>query len=147
MGFLDRFRSGGEKQPAVEQQSQQQKPEVSQDVSTKASQEQAVAKPAEYVRPEQRPRLAEAQALYSKGTQEVTQTTSPATAAPEGGTTNPQPMRQVMSGQDKVAPDMSPTSAQRGARAEEVEGPSAPAQTPSQTQRQTIARPAPSWER
>src|ERR1700722_712794 len=147
MAFIDWIKNRGGQQPAVKQQSrQQQKPEVSQDLSAKPSQEQT-ARPADLVRPEQQSRLAEAQALYRKGTKEISQTTSAPTPAPEGGTTNPQPMRQAMSGQEKVAPDMSPTSAQRSARSEEVEGPSAPAQTPSQSQRQTIARPAPSWER
>ena len=148
MPFLDRFRGSKEQQPVVEQQSQQQpRNEVSRDVSTTRSQEQFAAKPAEYVRPDQQSRLAEAQALYNKGTQEVQQTTPAPTSAPDDGTTNPQPMRQAMSGQDKAAPDLSPTSAQRGVRGVEVERPSAPAQTPAQSQRQTIARPAPSWER
>jgi hypothetical protein len=145
MGFLDFIKNRGQ-QPAAEQQSQQQqKPEVSQDISTKASQEQAT-KPTEYVRPEQQGRLAEAQVLYTKGTQEASQPTPPPTPAPEGAT-NPQPMRQAMSGQDAVAPDMSPTSAQHGARAEEVEGPSAPSATPAQSQQRTLPRPTPSWER
>jgi hypothetical protein len=55
-----------------------------------------------------------------------------------------------MMSQDKPAPNLSPTSAQDGIPMKDVEGPGAPATTPAKTQeqeRQTIARPAPSWER
>jgi hypothetical protein len=147
MAFLDFIRNRDAQQPAGEQQSKQQTPDVSQDISTKASQEQTVAKPTEYVRADQQARLAEAQALYSKGIQELPPATPPPTPAPDGGATNPQPMRQPMMGQETVAPDMSPTNAQASARAEDVERPSAPAPTPDKSQQQTVARPAPSWER
>lgn len=147
MGILDFIKNRDGQRPVTEQQSQQQKPDVSQEVSSKASQEQPAAKPNEYIRPDQQSRLAEAQALYSKGTQEVPPTTPPPTPAPEGGAANPQPMRQPMMGQETIAPDMSPTSAQASARAQDVEGPSAPASTPAKSQQQTVARPAPSWER
>lgn len=143
MAFLDFIKNRG--QQSAEQQSQQQKPEISHDASRQATQERVAATPTEYVRPEQQGRLAEVQALYNKGTQEASQPIPAPSPAPEDGTTNPQPMRQAMSGQDKAAPDMSPTSAQHGSRAEEVEGPSAPTHTPSN--RETIARPTPSWER
>lgn len=147
MAFLDFIRNRDGQQPAGEQQLHQQKPEVSRDTSATVSREQAAAKPTEYVRPDQHDRLAEAQALYSKGTQEVPPSTPPPTPAPEGGAANPQPMRQPMMGQEAVAPEMSPTSAQASARAQDVEGPSARAPTPAKTQQQTVARPAPSWER
>lgn len=147
MAFLDFVTNREGQRPVVEQQSQQQKPDVSQNLDAKASQEQTAAKPTEYVRPDQQARLAEAQALYSKGTQDMSQTTPAPTSAPEEGTTNPQPMQQKMMGQETVAPDMSPTSAQASARAQDVEGPSAPSQTPVKSQQQTVARPTPSWER
>ena len=147
MAFLDFIKNREGQRPAAEQQSQQQKPGVSQEISTRASQEQAAAQPSELVRPAQQARLAEAQALYSKGAEDMPQTTPVPTPAPEGGATNPQPMRQPMTGQERVAPDMSPTSAQASARAQDVEGPSAPSQTPAKSQQQTVARPTPSWER
>ena len=53
-------------------------------------------------------------------------------------------------GQDKPAPDLSPTSAQDGIPMKDVERSGPPAATPARSQdqeRQTIARPAPSWER
>ena len=147
MAFLDFIQKHDGQRPAAEQQSHQQKPGVSQDITAKASQEQAAAEPSELVRPDQQARLAEAQALYSKGTREMPQTTPAPTPAPAEGTTNPQPMRQQMTGQERISPDLSPTSAQASARAEDVERPSAPAPTPAKSQQQTVARPAPSWER
>ena len=147
MAFLDFIKNRDGQRPIAEQQSQQQKPDVSQDVTAKVAQEQSAPRPSELVRPGQQARLAEAQALYSKGTQEMPQPTSAPAPAPEGGATNPQPMRQPMTGQERVAPDMSPTSAQASARAEDVERSSAPTHTPARSQQQTVARPAPSWER
>jgi hypothetical protein len=147
MAFLDFIKNRGGQGQAVEQQSQQQKPDVSQDISAKAAPDNSAAKPTDYVRPEQQARLAEAQALYSKGTQQPEQMTSAPGPMPAEGATDPQPMRQNMMSQDKAAPDLSPTSAQAGTRALEVDGPSAPTPTPAKSQQQTIARPSPSWER
>lgn len=143
MALLDFIRNRDSQRSAGEQQ----KTEVSQDISSKPTQEQTAAKPTEYVRPDQHARLAEAQALYSKGSQDAAQTTPAPTPAPQEGATNPQPMRQQMTGQETVAPELSPTSAQASARAQDVEGPSAPAPTPAKSQQQTVARPTPSWER
>jgi hypothetical protein len=146
MAFLDFIKNREGQGPAAEQQSQQQKPDVSQDIGAKTAPENSVA-PTQYVRPEQQGRLAEAQTLYHEGTREAEQTTPAPTPVPADGATSPQPMRQNMMSQDKAAPDLSPTSAQSGIRAEEVEGPSAPAATPAKSQQQTITRPTPSWER
>jgi hypothetical protein len=145
MAFHDFIRNREVQQPAGEQHTQQQR-EISRDDSATASREQAAAKPVEYVRPDQHARLAEAQALYSKGTQELPSTTPPPTPTPEGAA-NPQPMKQPMMGQETVAPDMSPTSAQASARAQDVEGPSAPAPTSAKSQHQASARPVPSLGR
>jgi len=144
MALLDFIKNRN--QPSAEPAEQPKQETAKQMYTRQATEEQTAAKPAEYVRPDQQGRLAEAQALYSKGAQEVPQTTPSATPAPEG-TANPQPMKQQLSGQETVAPDLSPTSAQASARAQDVEGPTAPASTPAKSQQQTVARSAPSWER
>ena len=145
MAFLDFISNRDGQQPVAEQPSQKQ-PETAKQMYTRQAEEQAAAKPSELVTRGQQERLAEAQALYSKGTQEPPSPTPPPAPAPAGGTANPQPMQQQMMGQETVAPDLSPTSAQASARAQDVEGPSAPASTPAKSQ-QTVARPTPSWER
>lgn len=148
MALLDFIKDRGAQTLAAEPQSQQQQPETAKQMYTRqAAQEQAAAKPSELVRPDQQARLAEAQGLYNKGTQEMTQSAPAATPAPQEGTANPQPMRQQMMGQERAAPDLSPTSAQASARAQDVEGQSGPANAPAQSQQRTIARPEPSWER
>jgi len=147
MAFLDFIKNRDRQQPAGEQQTQQ--PETAKQMyARQAGEEQATPKPSELVRPEQQAKVAEAQALFSKATQEPPSPTPPPSPAPVGAA-NPQPMKQQMMGQERIAPDMSPTSAQASARAEDVERPSAPAPapTPEKSQHQTMARPTPSWER
>ena len=146
MKLLDFIKNRGVQTQAGEPQSQQQ-PETAKQMSTRmAAEEQAAPKPSELVRPDQQQRVAEAQALYAKATQEPTSPTPPPSPAPAGAT-NPQPMQQQGVADDKVAPQMTPTSGLASSRAQDVEGPSAPASTPAKSQQQTIARPAPSWER
>jgi hypothetical protein len=143
MAFLDWVKNRGE-----QQSQQQEKTEISQDVSTRQPSQNLSAKEAVTRLPENI--RSEAQQLGGRINRvaENSQADGPAfPQAPADATSNQQPMRQGMSGQDKVAPDMSPTSAQRGVRAEEVEGPSAPAQTPAQSPQRTLPRPTPSWER
>jgi hypothetical protein len=146
MGFLDRFR--GEQQPAGQQQSQQQKPDVSQDVSTHQSSQNLSAKEAVTRLPEDVRSEARHLGERINKAAENSRADAPAmTQAPTDATSNQQPMRQAMSGQDNPVPDNSPTSAQRGVRAEEVDRPSAPSPTPAQSPQRTFPRPTPSWER
>jgi hypothetical protein len=98
------------------------------------------------VRPGQQAKAAEAQALFDKATQAPQSPTPPPTPTPEG-TANPQPMQQQGIGQERDAPEMSPTSSLASARAQEVDGASAPSSTPAKSQQQTVARPAHSMER
>jgi hypothetical protein len=146
MALLDFIRNRDGQQQTAEPQSQQQPETAKQMYSREATVDQA-AKPSDLVRSDQQARLAQAQALFSKGTQDTPQKTPAPTSAPEEGATSPQPMRQAMTGQETVAPELSPTSAQASARAQDVEAPSAPASTPAKSQQQTIARTTPSWER
>jgi len=145
MSLLDFIKNRGAQTQAAEAPSQRQT-ETAKQMSTREAAEHVPAKPSELVRPDQQARMAEAQALYSKGTQEAPSSTPVPTPAPEGAT-NPQPMQQQGIGQDKVAPEMTPTSSIASARAQDVEGPSAPASTPTRSQQQTTVRSAPSWER
>jgi hypothetical protein len=149
MAFLDFIKNRGEQQPAVEQQSQQdRKTEISQDLSTRQSSRNLAAKEAVTRLP--RDIRSEAQQLGGRINRIAENSRDDAPAlpqAPADATGNQQPMRQAMMGQDKPAPDNSPTSAQKGVRAEEVESPSAPSPTPAQSPQRTLPRPTPSWER
>jgi uncharacterized protein YgiM (DUF1202 family) len=137
MGLIDWIKNRGQ-QPA-EQPSQQQQPEVSQNISDRTSSEKTVGQLPENVRSEAR----ELGAKLDQATRNI-QTDAPASPqAPADATDNQQPMRQNMVSQDNPAPALSPTSAQDGVPMKDVEGPEAPAATP----RPTIARTTPSWER
>jgi hypothetical protein len=143
MALLDFIKNRN--QPSAEQTEQPRQESAKQMYARQAGEEQA-AKPSEMVRPAQEAKVAEAQALFNKATQEPPSQTPPPTPAPEG-TANPQPMQQQGIGQERAAPEMSPTSSIASARAQEVDGPSAPSSTPAKSQQETVARPTPSWER
>ncbi|MGA7077471.1 MAG: hypothetical protein WBQ43_05045 [Terriglobales bacterium] len=155
MAFLDFINNRQGQRAAGEQQSQPQKSEPTKEMSTRgAVKENAPAKQFENMRPDQQAKVAEAQTLFRQGTQETAQAPSAPAQAPADSTESPQVMAQKSMNQDKAAPALSPTSAQKGTRATEKDSP-APAQEPtaqskerSQEQtRQTIARRPPSWER
>ena len=155
MAFLDFINNRQGQRPAGEQQSQQPKPETTKQMYTReAGQENAPAKQAENLRPDQQAKVKEAQTLYRQGTQEVGQASSAPAAAPKDSTESPQAQMQKSMNQDKVAPPLSPTSAQKGTPATGKDAP-APSQDassqskerPLEQTRQTIARRPPSWER
>jgi len=144
MAFLDFIKNRGSQAPAAESQPQ---PETAKQMYTRqAAEEQAAPRPSEMVRPGQQAKAAEAQALFDKATQAPQSPTPPPTPAPEGAA-NPQPMQQQGIGQERAAPEMSPTSSLASARAQEVDGPSAPSPTPAKSQQQTVVRPAHYLER
>ena len=144
MALLDFIKNRGSQSPAAEPQSQ---PETAKQMYTRqAAEEQAAPRPSDMVRPGQEAKVAEAQALFDKVAQQPQSPTPPPTPAPEGAA-NPQPMQQQGIGQERVAPEMSPTSSLASARAQEVQGPSSPSPTLAKSQQQTVSRPAPSWER
>jgi hypothetical protein len=159
MAFLDFINNRQGQRPAAEQQSQQQsqqlKLETAKEMNTRgAGQENAPAKQFENMRPDQQAKVKEAQTLFRKGTQEVSQTTSAPAPAPKDGTESPQAQMQKSMNQDKVAPPQSPTSAQKGTPATEKDAPARSQEASTQSKersqeqtRQTIARRPPSWER
>jgi hypothetical protein len=155
MAFLDFISNRQGQRPAGEQQSQRQKPEAAKEMNTRgAAQQNAPAKQFENMRPDQQAKVKEAQTLFRQGTQEMAQAPSVRAQAPADSTESPQVMAQKSMNQDKAAPALSPTSAQKGTRATEKES-AAPAQDAStqskersqEQTRQTIARRPPSWER
>lgn len=151
MAFLDFIRNRDGQRPAGEQQSQQQKPEVSQDLSAGQSGRDAAGGKSLGQLPEEiKSQARDLGARVDQAARNIQADAPALPQAPADATGNQQPMRQNMMSQDKPAPDLSPTSAQDGIPMKDVERPGPPAETPSVTQeqaRQTIARPAPSWER
>lgn len=148
--FVEWIKNRGEQRPTAEQQSQQQpKTEISQDVSTRQASQNLSAKEAVTRLPEDI--RSDARQLGARISRAAENSRADAPALPQASaadaTGNQQPMRQAMTGQDKPAPDQSPTSAQRGVRAEEVESPSVPSPTPAPSPQRTLPRPTPSWER
>jgi hypothetical protein len=121
--------------------------------SRQAEQERTSAKPMDRIAPDQRGRVDAVKADLQKATQTLGHDAASSAPAPADATTSPQPMAQKMVSQDKAAPALSPTSMQAGTRATEERTPAqsqnsqAKAPDKSQQRPQTIARPAPSWER
>ena len=151
MAFLDFIRNRDGQRPAAEQQSQQQKPDVSQDIGARPSERGASAGKAVGQLPEDvRSEARNLGARLNQATRNIQSDAPASPQAPADATDSQQPMRQNMMSQDKPAPDLSPTSAQDGIPMKDVERPGPSAATPARSQdqeRQTIARPAPSWER
>lgn len=151
MAFLDFIRNREGQQQAGEQQSQQQKPSVSQDLSAGQSEREAALGKSPAQMPEEvRSEARNLGARLDNATRNIQADAPALPQAPTDATDNQQPMRQNMMSQEKPAPGLSPTSAQSGIPMKDVEGPEPPTATPAKTQeqeRQTIARPAPSWER
>lgn len=133
MGLIDWIKNRGQ------QESQQQQPEVSQDISSRAANERSVSQLPENVQSQAR----DLGARLDQATRNIQADAPALPQAPADATDNQQPMRQNMMSQESPAPALSPTSAQGGVPMKDVEGPEAPAATP----RPTMARTTPSWER
>jgi hypothetical protein len=147
MALLDFIKNRGGQRAVGEQQSQQQTPETAKQMHTReALEEKATAKPVSQIPEDQRAKAAEVgekiqAAIKVQGPDNVPD-------PPSGGASSAQPMRQQMMSQDKAAPAMSPTSAQAGVtETEQKSNAPSQAQESSPSRQQTIARPAPSWER
>jgi len=152
MAFLDFVRNHDGQRPVGQQQSQQQKPDVSREASS-AVQEQP-SKTVSQVPEDIRARARDIGSRIEQSGQNIEQSAGTLPQAPAEATGNQQPLRQNMTAQDKPAPDLSPTSFQAGIPSKDVEGPGPPEPTPSTSQSQTqeqsratIARRPPSWER
>jgi len=152
MAFLDFVKNRDSHRSATEQQSQQQKPDLSREASNAVSEQPG--KTVSQVSEDIRARARDIGSRIEQSGQNIEQSASPLPQPPTEATGNQQPMRQNMTAQDKPAPDLSPTSFQAGIPSKDVEGPGPPEPTPSTSQSQTqeqsratIARRPPSWER
>lgn len=154
MAFLDFIKNREGQRPAAEQQSQQQKPENAKEWhARKDAQDVAAQKPVQQLPEADKLQAKELGARLDKATQHIQPNAPAHVPAPADSTSSPEPMRQKMTGQDKTAPDLSPTSAQMGQVGHEKEA-AAPSQEqaektqqPTQKPNQTMARRPPSWER
>jgi len=154
MAFLDFIKNRDGQRPAAEQQSQQQKPENAKEAHIlKDAQDKAALKPVQQLPEAEKSQARDLGARLDKATQHIQQNAPVQTPAPTDSTSSPEPMRQNMTGQDKTAPDLSPTSAQMGQVGHEKEaaapsqGEAGKTQQPGQQTSQTMARRPPSWER
>lgn len=148
MAFLDFVKNHDGQRPAGQQQSQQQKPDISREASNALSEQPA--KTVSQLPEDIRTRARDIGSRIEQSGQNIEQSASTLPQAPTDATGNQQPMRQNMTAQDKPAPDLSPTSFQAGIPAKDVEAPARPEATPATSQEQarnTIARRPPSWER
>jgi len=149
MAFLDFIKN--RQQQSVEQPTQPKQETAREMYAREAQQDTAGQRSVAQLPDVDKAQARELGERLDKATQSIRQDTG-AGPAPADTTGSPEPMRQNMMSQDKSAPDLSPTSAQRGSVTHEQEA-SVPSQEESQSpvresQRpQTIARPAPSWER
>jgi hypothetical protein len=152
MALFDFISNRDGQRTASEQQSQQQRPETYKEQKTReAAEEKVTAKPISQLPPDRQAQVDAVKSDLQKATQNQEQSAVVSAPTPQDGATSPQPMMQKSMNQDKVAPASSPTSAQAGTPSTEQEAPSAAnqgkTQDKSQDRPQTIARPAPSWER
>jgi hypothetical protein len=119
------------------------KPETAKEMYARESVQQKLSeKSPASLSPDQQAKVREVQATMQQATHSPDQTHSP--ASPSEGATNPQPMAQMATNQDKAAPALSPTAAQTGTRSHEHEN---ARPSPARTPERTMPRPPPSWER
>jgi len=159
MAFLDfiKNRHSGQQQPA-DQSVQQPKPENAKEWHTrKDAEDRAALKPVESVPEQSKADMAEIRARLEKGSQHLSQGAAMPSSAPADSTASPEPSRQKIAGQDKAAPELSPTSLQGGKTSQEkdagapsVEQKSIEKATPSPTPSPTPTPPPHGrggWER
>lgn len=155
MAFLDFIKNrNASPQQAVAEKSQSPKPETAQAMyKREAAQEKASLTPRDRMPPDQQAKVSEIKERFEKAMAPKNPNDAPS-PAPAGGTASPEAMRQNMTGQEKIAPALSPTGAHMGQTAAEKGAQAAPNERPDRTpdkqpQRapQTIARRPPSWER
>ncbi len=156
MAFLDfvKNRQAGQQQ-AVAGNTQEQKPQTAKEMYTQqAAQEKATQKTVDQIPDADKAKAKEVGERIDKATQHLQKNAPAQPSVPADGTGSPEPMRQNMTAQDKSAPSLSPTSAQKGTPATEksaaspsTEAPAKPQEKPPQRQPQTVPRRPPSWER
>jgi hypothetical protein len=154
MALLDFIKNRDGQRPAAEQQSQQQKPENAKEWHNRRDAELTAAqKPIREISEVDQSKARELGARLDKATQEIQQNAPASTPAPADSTSSPEPMRQNMTGQEKSAPDLSPTSAQLGQTANEKAAAAPPQPEAEKTQQpgpqagQSKTQRPPTWER
>ena len=153
MAFLDWVKSKSQQQSIVSK-SQETKPETAKEMYTReAAQEKANLKPLDQMPADQRAKVEAIKATLEKATQHIDKSAQAPSPAAADGTGNREAVRQNMTGQDRTAPALSPTSAEAG-RTGQSNAPTASHEPPANTQdkaagrtQQTVPRPRPSWER
>jgi len=140
-------------QQSVANKSQEPKPETAKEMYTRQAGQEQTARPLDRMPPDQQAKVEGIKASLQKATQHIDKSAHSPSAAPADGNGSREAMRQNMTGQDKTAPALSPTSAQSGTTAEK-NTPGQLNETPAKTQekapgraQQTVPRPKPSWER
>lgn len=153
MALLDFInnRNATQQQPA--NKSQEQKPETAKEMYTRqAGQDRANEKPLHQMPPNEQAKLESIKATLEKATQHRDHGAHTPGSAQGDSAGNREAVRQNMTGQDKTAPALSPTSVQVGqTTGKDAQAPSneSPTKTPDKTdgRAQTMPRPRPSWER
>ena len=144
MAFLDFIKYGNATQQTAANQSQ--KPETAKEMYTRqAAQEKPALKPLDQLPADQRAQVDAIKARLEKATQHIDKGAQAPAPADAGGSR--EAVRQNMTGQDKTAPALSPTSAQAGQPATEKSPQAKEPQEKAPARPQTLPRPRPSWER
>ena len=154
MALLDfiKNRNNGQQQAAAEN-TQPQKAETAKEMYTReAAQDKANAKPLDTMPADQQAKALAVKERLEKATQHRESNAPAPSPTPSDSASSPQTGRQNMTGQDRAAPALSPTTEQAGKTKSEVPDKSAesPAKSPapsSDRSQQTMARRPPSWER
>lgn len=141
MSLFDRFTDSQKGQQNVAKAASEKPENTKQQSHRQHTQGNAGNKAFDQLPEEQRKQVDEVKARLEQATKHLSHDASASTPSPSDGANSPEAMRQKMSGQEKTAPDLSPTSMQKGQAAGE-KSVSAPAdQTPTQTQSATPSRP------
>jgi hypothetical protein len=156
MAFLDfiQNRKASQQRPAAANTPQTPKPETAKEMySRQAARETVNPKALEQLSPDQRAKVDAIKERLEKATQHIDKNAQSPASAPSDSMGNREALRQSMTGQDKTAPALSPTSAETGrtavgnAPAPSNETPAKTPAKPAERAPQTVPRPRPSWER
>jgi hypothetical protein len=150
MDLLDYIKNrNASKQQSVAEKPQEQKPETAKEMYTReAAQEKANQNPIDRMPLDQQAKVEAVKGTLERATQHIEKSANAPTSVPADNADNREAMRQNMTGQDKAAPALSPTSAQAGQPVtEKAPSKEPPTKTQDQGRAQSLPRPRPSWER
>jgi hypothetical protein len=152
LDFINNRKASQEQAAASAKQAQ--RPETAKEMYTRQeAQERGAERSMGQLPPEQQAKVEAIKARLEKATQHIDKNAPTQSATPYDAAGNREALRQNMTGQDKAAPALSPTTAEAGKTAiENTPTPSkeSPSKTPENTPSrapQTTPRPRPSWER